>query len=130
MVWNKQKKLHKLKIRGALDNLSLICHFFFFKKSWDCFTIRSVYVCSDCMRNLTCKFNLVPNIFEFFLQQPFLKLDFKKWSPLLWLLNLAPSTIILVLRKNLNLTNVFYLCSSWTDTKNNWKLCTLWHFDN
>ena len=31
----------------------------FFQKSWDFYTIRSVYLCSHCMLNLTCNFNLI-----------------------------------------------------------------------
>ena len=96
----------------------------FFQKSWDFYTIRSVYLCSDCMLNLTCNFNSVTKIFEIFFQQPFLKVDFLKWLPLSWLLNLAPSTIILVCRKILKL-----VCAVlWTETKSNWTLCKLWHF--
>ena len=53
-------------IKGALDNFSLIPRFFF-QKSWDFYTIRSVYLCSDCMLNLTCNFNLITKICEFFL---------------------------------------------------------------
>ena len=49
-----------------------------FQKSWDFFTItcRSVYLCSDCMLNLTCNFSLITKICEFFLQRPFLKVYF------------------------------------------------------
>ena len=96
----------------------------FFQKSWDFHTIRSVYLCSDCMLNLTCNFNSVTKIFEFFFQQPFLKVDFLKWLPLSWLLNLAPFTIILFWRKILKL-----VCAVlWTDTKINQTLCKLIHF--
>ena len=49
----------------------------FFKETLDNFrTIRSVYLCSDCMLNLTCKFKLITKICEFFLQLPFLKVYF------------------------------------------------------
>ena len=41
----------------------------FFQKSWDFHTIRSVYLCSDCMPNLTCNFNLITKICEFFFQR-------------------------------------------------------------
>ena len=40
----------------------------FFQKSWDFYIIRSVYLCSDCMLNLTCSFNLVTKIYAFFFQ--------------------------------------------------------------
>ena len=53
-------------IKGALDNFSLIPHFFF-SKNWDFYTIRTVYQSSDCMLHLTCNFNLVTKIFEVFL---------------------------------------------------------------
>ena len=99
-------------IKGALDNFSLIPRFFF-QKSWDFYTIRSAYLCSDCMLNLTCNFNLITKIWEFFLQQPFLKVYFWKWPPLSLLLNLAPSTITVVWRKILKL-----VCAVlWTDIK-------------
>ena len=39
--------------------------FFFPKKNWDFYTIRSVYLCIDCMLNLTCNFNLVLKSFGF-----------------------------------------------------------------
>ena len=48
----------------------------FFQISWDFYTIGSVYLCSDCMLNLTCNFNLITKICEFFLQRPFLKVYF------------------------------------------------------
>ena len=54
-------------LKGALDNFSLI-PIFFFQKSWDFYIIRSVYLCSDCMLNLTCSFNSVTKIYEFFFQ--------------------------------------------------------------
>ena len=38
----------------------------FFQKSWDFYTIRSAYLRSDCMLNLTCNFNLITKIWEFF----------------------------------------------------------------
>ena len=41
---------------------------FFFKKSWDFCFIRSVYLCNDCMPNLTCNFNSVTKIYAFFFQ--------------------------------------------------------------
>ena len=50
--------------------------FFFLKIVEIFYTIRSVYLCSDCMRNLTCNFNLISKICEFFLQRPFLKVYF------------------------------------------------------
>ena len=96
----------------------------FFQKSWDFYTIRSVYLCSDCMLNLTCNPNSVTKIFEFFFQQPFLKVNFLKWLPLSWLLNLAPSTIILAWRKILKLVCAVF----WTDTNIKWTLCKLWYF--
>ena len=40
----------------------------FFQKSWDFHIIRSVYLCSDCMLNLTCSFNSVTKIYAFFFQ--------------------------------------------------------------
>ena len=82
-------------LKGALDNFSLIPNFF--KKVENFYIIRSVFQCSGCMQNLTCRFNLVTEIYALFFQKPFLKVNFKKWLPLSWLLNLAPSTIILVL---------------------------------
>ena len=60
-----------IMVKGALDNFSLIPDLF--QKSWDFYTIRSVYLRSDCMLNLTCNFNLITKICEFFLQRPFLK---------------------------------------------------------
>ena len=48
----------------------------FFQESWDFYTIRSVYLCSDCMLNLTYNFNLITKIRWFFLQWPFLKVYF------------------------------------------------------
>ena len=39
----------------------------FFQKNWDFYTIRSVYLCSDCMLNLSCNFNLITKICDFFL---------------------------------------------------------------
>ena len=87
----------------------------FFQKIWDFYTIRNVYLCSGCMLNLTCNFNLITKICEFFLQQPFFKVYFQKWPPMSCLLNLATSTIILVLTKILKL-----VCAVlWTDTKIN-----------
>ena len=50
--------------------------------------------------------------------------DFLKWLPLSWLLNLAPSTIILVWRKFLKLVCAIF----WTDRKVNWTLCKLRHY--
>ena len=52
--------------KGALDNFSLIPKFK--KKSWDFYIIRSVYLCSECMLNLTCSFNSVTKIYAFFFQ--------------------------------------------------------------
>ena len=40
----------------------------FFQKSWDFYIIRSVYLGSDCMLNLTCSFNSVTKIYAFFFQ--------------------------------------------------------------
>ena len=91
----------------------------FFQNSWDFCFIRSVYLCSDSMLNLTCNFNSVTKIFENFFQQPFLKVDFLKWLPLSWLLNLAPSTICLIWRKIMKL----FCAVLWTETKTNWALC-------
>ena len=56
------------ELKGALDNFSLMPQFF--SKKWDFNTIRSVYLCSDCMLNLTCKFKLITKICEYFLQRP------------------------------------------------------------
>ena len=112
------------KIKGALDNFSLIPDFFSKKIEIFIITIRSVYLCSDCMRNLTCKFHLITKICEFFLQRPFFKVYFQKWLPPLWLLNLAPSTIILVWKKILK----FVFAVLRTDTTINWSLCKSWHF--
>ena len=53
---------------GALDNFRGFC------------TIRKVYLCSDCMLNLTCNFNIIKKICEFFLQRPFLKVYFLKMA--------------------------------------------------
>ena len=52
-------------LKGALDNFSLIPNFFF-QKSWAFYTIRSGYLCSDCMLNLTWNFNLITKIYFFF----------------------------------------------------------------
>ena len=71
---------------------------------------------------ITCNFNSVTKIYKFFFQQPLLKVDFLKWLPLSWLLNLAPSPIILVWRKILKLACAVL----WTDTKNSWILCKSW----
>ena len=83
----------------------------FSKMKWDFYTIRCVYLCSDC--NLTCNFSLVTKMFELFLQQPFLKVDFQKWPPLLSTLNLAPSTNVHVWRKILKLVCAVFL--NWYD---------------
>ena len=40
----------------------------FFQKSWDFYIIRSLYLCSDCMLNLTCSFNSVTKMYAFFFQ--------------------------------------------------------------
>ena len=48
----------------------------FFRKIWELYTIRSVYLWSECMFNFTCNFNLITKICEFFLQRPFLKVYF------------------------------------------------------
>ena len=58
--WSQNIKI----LKGALDSFSLILHFFL-PKSWDFYTIGSVYLCSDCMLNFTCNFNLI-KICEFF----------------------------------------------------------------
>ena len=68
------REYHDLYLKGALDNFSLIPRFF--QKNWDFHTIRSVYLCSDCMLNLTCTFNLITKICTFFLQRPFSKVYF------------------------------------------------------
>ena len=64
---------HKL-LKGHWTTSASSPHFFS-QKSWD-FYISSVYLCSDCMLNLTCNFNLITKIglCEFFLQQPFFKI--------------------------------------------------------
>ena len=36
-----------------------------FQKSWDFYTIRSVYLCSDCVLNFSCNFNSVTKIYFF-----------------------------------------------------------------
>ena len=54
-------------LKGALDIFSLIPRFVF-QKSWDSYTIRSVHLCSDCMRNLTYNFISVTKIYYFFFQ--------------------------------------------------------------
>ena len=123
----KKKKKHWINLREtALKGhwTTLVSFLDFFQKNWDFYTTRSVYLCSDCMLNLTCKFNSVAKIYEFFFQWPFLKVDFLKWLPLSWLLNLAPLTIILVWRKILKL----FWAVLWTDTTINWTLCKLLHF--
>ena len=48
----------------------------FLQKSWNFYTIRSVYLYRDCMLNLTCTLNLVTKICEFSLQRPFIKVYF------------------------------------------------------
>ena len=53
-----------LKVHRTTSASSL----FFFQKSWDFCTIRNVYLCSDCMLNLTCNFNSVTKIYAFFFQ--------------------------------------------------------------
>ena len=110
-------------VKRALNNFSLIPRFFFQKVEISIPLEVCTYICSNCMLNLTCNFNSVSKIYEFFFQ-PFLKIDFLKWLPLSRLLNLAPSSIILVWRKILKL-----VCTVlWIDTKINWTLCILWHF--
>ena len=81
-VFKVLKKLHlnvdilnNFLYKGALDNFSLIPQFFF-QKSWAFYTIRSVYLCSDCIFNFTCNFNFITQLCEFFLQRPFLKVYF------------------------------------------------------
>ena len=109
------------------ESLKLQPHpwFFFTSKNWDFYTIRCVYLCSDCMLNFNSNFNLVTKIFVFFMQQPFLKVDFLKWPPLSWLLNLALFNIIKVYRKS-----EACLCSSLNrHKKTNWTLWKLWHFE-
>ena len=64
---------NKTSLKGALDNFSLIP--IFFPKSWDFYINRSVYLCSDCMLNITCSMNSITKIMLFF-QQPFLKVNF------------------------------------------------------
>ena len=62
-------------INSAMKNLPLKGHWTtsasspnFFQKCWDFYIIRSVYLCSDCMLNLTCSFNSVTKIYAFFFQ--------------------------------------------------------------
>ena len=55
--------IHNLKGHWTTSASSPI----FFQKSWDFYIIRSVYLCSDCMLNLTCSFNSVTKIYAFFL---------------------------------------------------------------
>ena len=72
--------------KGVLNNFSPIPHFFFsFQKSWDFYTIRSVQVYV-----VTAHLILLAN-------------SITKIRDMTWLLNLAPSTIILVWRKILQL---------------------------
>ena len=50
----------------------------FFQKSWDFYTIRSVYLCSNYLLNLICNFNLITKKREFFFcSGHFLKSTFK-----------------------------------------------------
>ena len=67
------------KVKGALDNFSLIPRYFF-QKSWDFYAIRSVYLSSDCLLNLTYNLNLITKVCTFFLQQPFFKVYFLKMT--------------------------------------------------
>ena len=101
----------------------------FFQKSWDFYTIRSVYLCNDCMLYLTGSFNLVTKIIYFSCSSHFQKSTFKKWPTLSWLLNLnlVPSNIILEWRKILKLVcaDLEYIQKQ----KKHWKLFKLWHFD-
>ena len=68
-IWWLQEKTayicKTLTFKGALDNFSLIPQFCFPQKSWDFYTIRSVYLCSDCMLNLTCNSNLITKTWGF-----------------------------------------------------------------
>ena len=99
------------KFKGALDNFSLIHQFF--QKFW-----KSGYPCGDCMLNLTCNFNLVTKLFEYFLHSltsptpppPHTHTQFKMNWQHVWLsmfivffFNLPPSAIILFYRKILNI---------------------------
>ena len=87
----------------------------FFQKNWDFCTIKSVYLCSDCMLYLTCNFSLtIRRYVDSSCSGHFFKVYFLKWPPLLWLLNLAPSTIILIWKASLKLL----LCSSLNRYKN------------
>ena len=43
----------------------------FFQKCWDFYAIRSLYLCTNCMLNLNCNFNLVTKIFWIFLAAAF-----------------------------------------------------------
>ena len=49
---------------------------FFFQKGSDFYTIRIVYLCSDCIPNRTCNFNLTTKICEFFCSGHFKKSTF------------------------------------------------------
>ena len=69
---NSQSPRPPLGLKGQWTT-SVSSPIIFFQKSWDFYTVRSVYLCSDRMLNLTCNFNLVTKIFNFFLQRPFLK---------------------------------------------------------
>ena len=46
---------------------------FYFLFNSDFYTIRSVYLCSDCMLYLTCNFNLTTKNVNFFLAEAILK---------------------------------------------------------
>ena len=79
-LWQNFTSLLKYQFKEALDNFSFIPQFFFkkvdppifFQKSWDLYTIRCVYLYSDCMI-LLANLNLIKKIHEFSLQRPFSK---------------------------------------------------------
>ena len=95
---------------------------FFFQKSWDFYTIRSVYLCNDSMLNHTCSFNFITKIRNFSCGGHFFKSLLLKMAATV--LTVEFGTIILVRRKILKLACAVL----WTDTKINWTFCKLLHF--
>ena len=70
-------------IKEALDNFSLI-PIFFFKKSWDFYTFRRIYLCNKCMCILTCNPQFSYKDMRIFLSSAILKSRLQKiliqWS--------------------------------------------------
>ena len=62
------------------------------QKCWDVWNISSVCLCSNCILNLATSTHFTKK-YGFFFHFLFTEVNFIKWLPLLWLLNLAPSTI-------------------------------------